>query len=613
MALRRTLFAAAAAVLFASCAPAADAPTRTPGDDPAAGAVPDTKPKTAESTRTPKEGAATAGDKAVKDLAERFLEGYLKLEPNRATDAGDHRYDARWPDMSESGDEEFRRFIAVMRKDLDAIPEDGLSLQAKVDRALMKSKLEYWLFALDELRTTTWDPLAYTGTVGDGIDPLVSRDFAPIDERMQSLKGRLEGIPSLVATAKKRLKNPPEVHTQTAIQQNRGLIALVEKGLADSFAKVPAQKAGLEEAAKKAAAALSDFQTFLEKDLLPRSKGDFRLGRARFEKKLRFALDDEVDINAVRDGARALLAKTQEEMAATAKELWPSLMKGQSMPTAKTAAEKKALVKKVLDKLAEDRPDNKTIVKEAALLVEQASDFVKKNDLVRLPEERCEVIEMPEYRRGVAVAYCDASGPLEKNPQTFYAISPTPSDWTPKRAESFYREYNRSMLANLTVHEAMPGHFLQLMHNNRFPSVLRAVFASGPFVEGWAVYTEWVMAKYGFGGAKVRMMQQKMLLRLAANAILDHEVHAGTMDEKAALALMMDEAFQEEGEAVGKWRRAKLTSAQLTTYYYGFTEMMALRGKHEGKAGFSERAYHDKVLSFGSPSMRHLRAIMAAE
>jgi uncharacterized protein (DUF885 family) len=148
------------------------------------------------------------------------------------------------------------------------------------------------------------------------------------------------------------------------------------------------------------------------------------------------------------------------------------------------------------------------------------------------------------------------------------------------------------------------------MHNNRFPSQIRAVFSSGPFVEGWAVYTEWLMAKYGFGGPKVRMQHQKMLLRLSANAILDHEVHAGTMDEKAALSLMMSEAFQEEGEAVGKWKRAKLTSAQLTTYYYGFTEMMALREKLEKAPGFKERAYHDKILSFGSPSMRHLRTIM---
>jgi len=138
---------------------------------------------------------------------------------------------------------------------------------------------------------------------------------------------------------------------------------------------------------------------------------------------------------------------------------------------------------------------------------------------------------MPEYKRGVAVAYCDSSGPLEEKPQTFYAISPTPKDWPKARAESFYKEYNQSMLADLSVHEAMPGHYLQAMHNNKFPSKLRAVFGSGPFVEGWAVYGEWLMAQSGFGGPRVKLQQQKMLLRVSANAILDHDIHAGTMEE----------------------------------------------------------------------------------
>ena len=148
------------------------------------------------------------------------------------------------------------------------------------------------------------------------------------------------------------------------------------------------------------------------------------------------------------------------------------------------------------------------------------------------------------------------------------------------------------------------------MHNNRFRSDIRAVFGSGPFVEGWAVYTEWLMAKHGFGGPKVRLQRQKMVLRMSANTLLDHGIHAGTMEEKEALDLMMKEAFQEEGEAVGKWKRARLTSAQLTTYFYGFTEMMKLREVAEKKPGFSERAYHDKLLSFGSPAMRHIRALM---
>jgi len=148
------------------------------------------------------------------------------------------------------------------------------------------------------------------------------------------------------------------------------------------------------------------------------------------------------------------------------------------------------------------------------------------------------------------------------------------------------------------------------VHANRFPSQLRAVLSSGAFVEGWAVYSEWVMARAGFGGAKVRLMEQKMILRLCVNAILDNEVHAGTLDEKGALALMTNEAFQEEGEAVGKWKRARLTSAQLSTYFYGFSEMMALRAQLEKAPGFTERAYHDKLLSFGSPSMRHIKTIM---
>ncbi|KYF53762.1 hypothetical protein BE08_10340, partial [Sorangium cellulosum] len=488
-----------------------------------------------------------------------------------------------------------------------------LGLQSRVDAAMIENQLRSALFAIDELREATWNPMVYTGLIGDGLDPLITRSFAPIEERMRSLGGRLAGVPALVRTAKLRLTAaPPRIHTETAIAQNQGLIALCKGELPARFAEVPAQKAELEAAAKAAAAALEDFQAFLEKDLLPRSDGDFRLGRARFEEKLRFALDDAtVDIDEVVKGARALLAQTHAEMLETSRELWPALFGKQPFPRAETRDEKMAAIRRVLDAVAADRPTNATIVKESERLLAAATDFVRERDLVRIPDEPCRVIEMPEYRRGVAVAYCDASGPLEAKQETFFAIAPTPSDWPAARVDSFYREYNRSMLADLTVHEAMPGHFLQLMHNNRFPSKIRAVFSSGPFVEGWAVYTEWLMAHHGFGGPKVRLQRQKMVLRLSANAILDHGVHAGAMDEKEALALMTKEAFQEEGEAVGKWRRARLTSAQLTTYYHGFTEMMRLRAEHQGKPGFTERAYHDRLLSYGSPSVRHIKALLA--
>jgi uncharacterized protein (DUF885 family) len=561
-------------------------------------------------------------DRRLAAFAARFLGEYLEQNPTRATEVGEHRHDGRWPDLSAEGEAAQRRALEARLKELAAIPDPDLSAQARVDRSLMDNQLRSAIFAIDELRETESNPLLYTGIIGDGLDPLVTRNYAPVEERLASLRSRLAGVPGIVAIAKKRLQRPPRIFTETAIDQNAGLIALCERELPARFAEAPAQEKALADAARGAAAALREYQAFLQKDLLPRSDGSFRLGRARFEKKLRFELDDDVDIDAVAAGARSLLDRTLAEMVETARELWPTLMSPAPQPPTASAAEGRALVRQVLGKLATDRPDNATILAEASAWLDQATRFVRDHDLVRLPAQPVKVIEMPEYRRGVAVAYCEASGPLEKKQETFFAISPTPKDWAPARAESFYREYNRSMLADLTVHEAMPGHYLQLMHNNEprgaapaseeeaLAGKLRSVFSSGAFVEGWAVYAEWLMSKYGFGGPRVRLMRQKMVLRLSANAILDHGVHAGSLDEKAALDLMMNDAFQEEGEAVGKWKRARLSSAQLTTYYYGFTEMMKLRTAHEKAAGFTERSYHDRLLGFGSPSMRAARTLM---
>ncbi|HEU4409976.1 MAG TPA: DUF885 domain-containing protein [Polyangiaceae bacterium] len=553
--------------------------------------------------------ASEAAAQRFDALAERFLTETLRRNPVLATISGEHRYDGAWPDLSEASDASEKTFWTGVLGELDAVGEAELDPQRRVDAAVVRNRARYALFALESLREFELNPLYYTGLLGEGFDPLVARSFAPPAERLRSLASRLAGTPAVLAAARRRLGRPPKVHTETAIEQTKGLVALCESGLKGQFGALP----GWAEAAAKAAQAaqaLREFQAFLERELLPRSDGNFRLGAGRFEQKLRLELDDELDPAALAAEARRHLEATQGEMAATAKELWPSLMKGKPLPPDDTPERKKALVAAVLRAVSDDRPTDKTIVAEAKKTLDEATAFVRAHDLVRLPDEPCQIIEMPEYRRGVAIAYCDSSGPLEPTPETFYAIAPTPKGWSPKRVESFYREYNRSMLRNLTVHEAMPGHFLQLMHNNRFPSKLRAVYASGAFVEGWAVYGEWLMAEKGFGGPKVRLMRQKMMLRTAANAVLDHAIHAGSMTEEEALALMKNEAFQEEGEAVGKWRRARLTSAQLSTYFYGFREMAKLRKLFEGEPGFAERAYHDKLLGSGSPPPRHLRALL---
>jgi uncharacterized protein (DUF885 family) len=553
---------------------------------------------------------AASPDQAFAAFSRHFLDEMLRRSPTFATHAGDHRHDARWPDVSVQGQAAERAFIEDTRAALARLPRDRLSEQNRIDAAILDDRLRSMLFSLDELRPYDTDPMAYVGLISNGIDPLVTREFGTRESRMASLAGRLDGIPAIVAVAKQRLAHAAKVFTETAIQQNKGLIALVETQLPARFAEVPAEKDRLTAAATRAAAALHDLQRFLETDLLPRSDGSFRLGRERFARKLAFALGDDIDIDTVAADARALLTRTQAEMVDTAKQIWADDKLGK-LPALDTAEQQKAFVKRVLDHVAADRPTNQTILADARRWLDKATAFVRDQNLVRVPDEPVAVIEMPEYKRGIAVAYCDSSGALEATPQTFFAISPTPSDWPRPRAESFYREYNQAMLAELTIHEAMPGHYLQLMHNNQFASKLRAVFASGPFVEGWAVYAEWMMAEHGFGGPRVKLQRQKMVLRLSANAILDHDIHAGAMDEQAALALMKNEAFQEDGEAVGKWKRARLSSAQLTTYFYGFTELLKLRRTIESQPGFSERAYHDRLLSWGSPPMKYVRQLVA--
>jgi uncharacterized protein (DUF885 family) len=275
------------------------------------------------------------------------------------------------------------------------------------------------------------------------------------------------------------------------------------------------------------------------------------------------------------------------------------------------------VIRAVFNQLAEKAPTDETVVERAKEITAAATKFTRERDLVTVPDTPLKVIVLPEFQRGVAIAYCEPPGALEPNGETFFKVSPTPADWAVERKRSFFREYNEYMLHDLCIHEAMPGHYLQLAHANRFkaPTLVRAIWWSGTFVEGWAVYTERVMADAGFGGPEVRMQQLKMRLRMLINAILDNKIHTAGMTEKEAMDLMMQRGFQEEGEAAGKWRRACQSSTQLSTYFVGAIEHDDLRAAAEKKAAasgakFELKKYHDNVLSFGSPPVKYVRQEM---
>jgi uncharacterized protein (DUF885 family) len=552
---------------------------------------------------------ATEQDDAFQKIAHDYIEQYLRANPEDATELGDHRFDGQLTDYSPETRAKELAAEKEFRNKLNTIDASQLTGANNIDFRILKENIDYQIFRAEELKEPEWNPLVYMQSLANSLYLLVARDFAAPEQRIPNLRQRMEGIPRVIAQAKANLQHPPRVHTETAIEQTQGAINLVREGLAPLLDRAPQMKKELTPLQEKTVAALEDYKKWLQNDLLSRSDGNFRLGADKFREKLRFALASDLSMEEIMNRAQADLKQTQTAIYETALPLYKKYF-----PNAdhKTLTDKHKVTAAVLDKLAEKHPDDATIVGYAKEVVTEATDFVKSHNLSTVPDTPLDVIAMPEFKRGVAIAYCESPGPLEKSGRTFFAVSPTPKDWSKERKESFFREYNNYEIRDLTVHEAMPGHYLQLAHANEFhaPTLVRAIFRSGTFIEGWAVYCEQMMAEQGYGGPEVKMQQLKMRLRAIANAILDQSIHAGNMTEKEAMDLMMKETFQQEGEAVAKWKRARLTSAQLSTYFVGATEHLDLRAAEEKKPNFDLKKYNDQVISYGSPPVKYVRELM---
>ena len=287
------------------------------------------------------------------------------------------------------------------------------------------------------------------------------------------------------------------------------------------------------------------------------------------------------------------------------------------LPENPTEQQKQKAIEAALELAYADKPARDKVVDDAKAALAQSTEFVRKHDLMTLPDSPVDIILMPEFQRGVAVAYCDSPGPLDKNLKTFYAVSPLPDDRNDQQVDSFLREYNSRMIHLLSIHEGTPGHYLEGWHSAKFPSTLRAVLRSGLFAEGWAVYTERMMQEQGYldNDPLFHLVQLKFYLRTIANAILDQGVQVDGWTREQAMDLMVRQTFQQEREAAGKWTRAQLTSAQLPTYFVGVQEHFDMRKAAEAKLGaqFNLKAYHDQVLSYGAPPVRFVRQLMLDE
>ena len=553
----------------------------------------------------------TPQDDAFQKIAHDYIDQYLQANPEDATELGDHRFDGQLTDYSAEARAKELATQKEFRDKLSAIDGSRLTGANNIDFRILKENTDYQIFTAEELKEPEWNPLVYMQSLANSLYLLVARDFASPEQRIPNLRQRMERIPRVIAQAKANLQHPPRVHTETAVEQTQGAINLVREGLAPLLDRLPQMKNELAPLQEKTAAALEDYKKWLQNDLLPRSEGNFRLGAEKFRKKLRFALASDLSMEEIMKRSQTDLKQTQTAIYETALPLYKKYFHNADSAT---LTDKHKVTAAVLDKLAEQHPDDATVVGYAKEVVSEATNFVRAHNLVTIPDTPLDVIAMPEFKRGVAIAYCDSPGPLDKTGKTFFAVAPTPKDWSKERKESFFREYNNYEIRDLTVHEAMPGHYLQLAHANEFsaPTLVRAIFRSGTFIEGWAVYCEQMMAEQGYGGPEVKMQQLKMRLRAIANAILDQSIHAGNMTEKEAMDLMVKETFQQEGEAVAKWKRARLTSAQLSTYFVGATEHLDLRAAEQKKLGkdFDLRKYNDQVISYGSPPVKYVRELM---
>ena len=559
----------------------------------------------------------SATDRQFESLAARYLDQFPALSPVAATPLGDHRFDAQLDQISPRARAEAAEFYRQTLEQIVDLDATKLSRPNQVDRTLLEHHLRGQLWRGEQLREWEWNPLVYTELAGTAVYGLMAREFAPLRQRMVHAGQRLEQFPRLFQQIRSTLvpEQVPRIHAQTAVKQNRGVLSIIDNMVEPQLDQLPpGQRDRLRRAMEIARGAVESHQKWLEAELLPKAAGSFRLGAKRYDKKLAFTLQASLNRQQIQDRAERKLRGVRQRMYTIAKDEYRRKHPFTRFPADPSDAYKQAIIRSVLEMAYRDAPRADQIVDTVKQSLELTTAFVLENDLVTVPPDPVEIIVMPEFQRGVSAAYCDAPGPLDVGQKTFYAVAPLPKDWTTEQNQSFLREYNLRSIHNLTIHEAMPGHFVQLAHANRYPGKLRAVMSSGVFIEGWAVYTEQMMSQQGFldHDPLMQLIALKWYLRGIANAIMDQAIHAEAMTREEAMELMIEDTFQEEREAAAKWVRAQLTSAQLSTYFVGYLEHADLRREVEEAWGddFNLKTYHDKVISFGSPPVKFVRALM---
>lgn len=520
-------------------------------------------------------------------LTEEFVYGSLALSPVSATQAGYHEHqgvklDEKLDDFSPTGVEESRKFYAGFKDRLAAIDIRTLPAEDRADYQIIENAIDLSLLDLQQIQSYRHNPTTYVELVGNALFNPFVLEYAPLDTRYGHIIHRLSLIPALIEQAKTNLADSPEVWTRVAHEENDGNIALIDVTLRSKAP--PNLKVDYDKAAGPALFALRSFNGYLKDDLAKR-KSDWRLGKQRYSQKFAYTL---------------IAGKTPEEVLSEAE----AALKDARDQMAKLAAPHS--IREALDAIAKQHTTPEHFMDEARNGLDVATEFVRQKHLVTLPSRNnLQVIPTPEFMRGTyGVAGFNPAPAFEPQLGAFYWVTPIPHDWPKERIDSKLREYNKFGLMQITIHEAMPGHYVQFeVADNLEPKsrrALRNIFGNVPYVEGWALYTQQMMSEEGFmdNSVELRLTFYKQLLRSIANAILDIRLQTMDMTDQQALDLMINDTFQEKEEATAKLQRAQLSSCQLPTYFVGLRGWLDTREEYKRRKGsaFVLSEFHDMAL-----------------
>jgi uncharacterized protein (DUF885 family) len=577
----------------------------------------------------PSPEATAAADRKFYDLAERYLDETLRLSPTLASIHGYHKYDGMLEDLSPAGIRKSVETYRKLQKDLARVDRGRLSVGAQVDRDLLVHDCEATLFTLTTLKPFESDPLFYNDLLGNST--LFITQTAPeakeFPDRMRSLLDRIKRIPAFLGQARRILKGSSELQTRFCAVLNPGNIQFFEQTLPPLAEKVPALREDVTRESAKVIAALREHQRWLEGEFLARSKGDWRLGKDLWTRKLRYALSSDLSPEEIIRRAEEKLRKDREEMLAVAQPLHDRMFPDHQH--AETGDDLiNAVVRETLARISESHSRPETIFEDVQKWVEKAKAFIRKSDIIGLPpqDDNFVVEPTPAFLDGVAVAFFNPAPAFEPDLKKSFWVSSVPKGATPeesaKIAESYLREYNDYGLQSLVIHEAFPGHYVQFWYalNSPYATIYKKVFASGTFAEGWAVLAEEQMFTNGYsdGDPANYLYHKKFNLRVPINALLDSRLHTSDLPEEEldrwAMELMIGKGLQEEAEAGGKLRRAKITATQLSTYFVGFSELYDILQDRKTAEGdrFRLKSFNEKLLGFGTIPPRDVRRLMFA-